>query len=136
MAVLDLGLRGVDSWSAEDWSPYVTKDRGRTWGVRDEDGLKAFAAFSTVLDEAELLFVGVASEVQGKGWGRKLLAHAIEALEQQGVQTIFLEVSEENIAARHLYEALGFQRVGKRVGYYRDGSTAFQLVRRVDPSSR
>ena len=36
-----------------------------------------------------------------------------------GVRRIFLEVSEQNPAAIALYEAAGFERIGRRENYYR-----------------
>ena len=40
---------------------------------------------------------------------------------------MFLEVSTRNPAARGLYQQLGFQQVGRRKGYYADGSDALVM---------
>jgi ribosomal-protein-alanine N-acetyltransferase len=51
-----------------------------------------------------------------------------------GVRAIFLEVDEDNIPARRLYERAGFREVGRRKGYYQheSGNSATALVLRRD----
>ena len=48
----------------------------------------------------------------------------------RGVATIFLDVSERNVPARHLYERAGYREVGRRRRYYADGADA--LLMRLD----
>jgi len=38
----------------------------------------------------------------------------------RGATRVFLEVAETNAAARALYAAMGYERLGLRRGYYRD----------------
>lgn len=40
------------------------------------------------------------------------------AAETRGAKTMFLEVAEDNHAARALYQNFGFAMVGRRPGYY------------------
>ncbi|HEY1152975.1 MAG TPA: ribosomal-protein-alanine N-acetyltransferase RimI, partial [Pseudolabrys sp.] len=50
-----------------------------------------------------------------------------------GVTAVFLEVSENNAAARRLYARAGFREVGRRPNYYRDADgTTHALVLRRD----
>lgn len=44
-----------------------------------------------------------------------------------------LEVKTGNHAALQLYRKLGFEEVGRRCGYYEDGSDALRLVKRLSP---
>ncbi len=53
----------------------------------------------------------VAEESRGKGWGRKLLAKAIEMNGSSGME---LDVFTNNIPALRLYESMGFTRVEGR----------------------
>ncbi|MFM8377130.1 MAG: GNAT family N-acetyltransferase [Phenylobacterium sp.] len=73
----------------------------------------------TVAGEAEILTVGVRPEARGAGVGRRLVEGALEAALAEGAASVFLEVAEDNPAARRLYEGLGFEAVGRRRGYYR-----------------
>ena len=78
-------------------------------------------------DEAEILTVAVVPERRQQGVGGSLVAAAAQEARQRGARTLFLEVSTRNPAARGLYQALGFVQVGRRRGYYADGSDALTL---------
>lgn len=83
--------------------------------------LQGFAVSRHVLDEAELLTIVLDPALRGQGRGRQLLETHFAALRAAGVRTIFLEVAEDNKAARALYSRFGFAEVGKRAGYYPAG---------------
>lgn len=70
--------------------------------------------------EADVLRLSVAREARFRGIGRALIAAMCAGLAENGVQTLFLEVGEQNHAASALYRAMGFKRAGAREGYYRD----------------
>lgn len=95
-----------------------------------EGRLLAYASFRSVLDESELLRVAVRPEARRRGLARRLVVYGLEELKAQGVGTCHLEVRADNSAARSLYRDLGFERVGRRRGYYRDGCDAelWQLI--------
>ena len=78
-----------------------------------------FAMAKLVLDEAELLTLAVDPPQQGMGHGSKLLKQIESIAADHGAQTMFLEVSSENGAARALYAKAGYTRVGLRARYYR-----------------
>ena len=59
--------------------------------------------------------------LQGKGYGRFLLQEVIDSLNPVVTDTITLEVRPSNHAALHLYQTMGFEQVGVKRGYYRDG---------------
>jgi len=56
------------------------------------------------------LHINIMEEYQGKGWGRKLIAIAIEYLKMEGVQGdgIWVGLDPRNEKARKFYERLGF----------------------------
>lgn len=124
-AELDLSARAESAWSAEEWSAYLAPTRA--FGTFDGEALMAFAAFNYVLDEAELLFVTVADQARQRGYAKGLLQEALHELYLQGIRKVFLEVSENNHAALHLYGRLGFAEMLRRPRYYRDGSTAIVM---------
>ena len=49
------------------------------------------------------------------------MAEATRFASAAGTRRIFLEVAEDNWAARRLYAAIGFAPVGRRRNYYRRG---------------
>ena len=69
--------------------------------------------------EGEILSLAVEPELRRQGVGRALLEAAIKEAGTLGIESLFLEVAEDNEAARRLYEGFDFSNVGRRRGYYR-----------------
>ncbi|HHS97608.1 MAG TPA: GNAT family N-acetyltransferase [Chloroflexi bacterium] len=59
--------------------------------------------------------VAVHPDWRGRGIGRALVEAALETVEQRGGAWVGLEVREDNLVARRLYERLGFEPVGTTV---------------------
>src|SRR5262249_24603454 len=55
--------------------------------------------------------IGVVPSAQGHGYGRLLMRRYIEHGRAKGFARFRLDVSEDNIAARKLYEAFGFRTI-------------------------
>jgi [ribosomal protein S18]-alanine N-acetyltransferase len=88
------------------------------------DKLVGFIVSRLVPPEAEILSVAVASSQRGRGIARKLLHLNMRRLAGLGARTVFLEVDEDNVPARRLYNRFGFGDAGRRQGYYSRGNTA------------
>jgi ribosomal protein S18 acetylase RimI-like enzyme len=76
------------------------------------DTVLGFAVVSVEGDqsEGELQFFGVREDSRRRGYGRKLLISAIDWLvDQAGVEQVSLNVAEELVHARGLYESVGFR---------------------------
>lgn len=80
--------------------------------------LVGFAIYSVVLDEAELLQIGVFPTERGRGYAGLLMQAGMGALRERGIVRLMLEVRASNIAACTLYERCGFIVDGRRNGYY------------------
>jgi ribosomal-protein-alanine N-acetyltransferase len=84
-----------------------------------EDGrLVGYAVSWTILDQAELGNVAVATPARGRGAGRLLVEAVLDRARRRGARECYLEVRESNRVAQRLYRALGFAVVGKRRRYY------------------
>lgn len=83
-----------------------------------------------IAGEAELLTVAVDPAARRQGHGRRLLAGFAAEARARGAETAFLEVAEDNTAARALYAAAGWRGSGRRRGYYHspDGRAVDALV--------
>ncbi len=88
------------------------------WTVTHGEAVVGYAILMIALDEAHLLNIAVASEWQNQGIGGAFLQHMIEVAKSAGCQIVYLEVRPSNLAARHLYRALGFQQIAIRPEYY------------------
>lgn len=85
-----------------------------------------FIVYRAVCDEAEIITIGVHPDARRTGIGIALIGVMEADLKKQGVKHIFLEVAEDNSAARALYEQCGFVDVGRRPRYY-DGVDAIMM---------
>jgi len=88
------------------------------WVCRLGGELIGFSVVMLVLDEAHLLNIGVCQRHQGKGYGARLLRHAMECARLGGARKLFLEVRPSNARAVDLYRHFGFQQIGLRKAYY------------------
>ena len=77
-----------------------------------------FLLSNFVLDEAQLLLIGVSPDWQGVGVGGQLLKELIDRSRDQGRKLIYLEVRSGNERAIRLYRSLGFIDIGVRRDYY------------------
>jgi [ribosomal protein S18]-alanine N-acetyltransferase len=69
-------------------------------------------------DQWEIENIAVARALQRRGLASQLLCEFLVHARQSG-KAVFLEVRESNLAARKLYEKMGFVQAGRRKGYYR-----------------
>lgn len=60
---------------------------------------------------ARISDIHVVAMAQGKGLGRVLLRETVATIRSEGIPTVFLETSEDNVHAQSLYESEGFVRV-------------------------
>lgn len=91
--------------------------------VDEKDGeIRAFAVLMPLLDEAELLSIGVAAGQQRKGLGRAMLLEMLDVACKRNMLRVFLEVRSSNAAALALYRSTGFGEIGVRCGYYQNAS--------------
>lgn len=73
-----------------------------------------------VLDEGYIANVAVFPNYRRQGVASALLRHLVEYARSQALSFLSLEVRMSNFAAISLYDAFGFEKVGKRPGFYLD----------------
>ena len=87
--------------------------------IRQENSeILGFLVAQHVGPDWELENVVVAPEMQGKGIGTRLMLELLKQAQETNSETVFLEVRESNVAARALYEKIGFLQTGRRKSYY------------------
>lgn len=77
-----------------------------------------FILIRIAADEAEILTLAVQPAARRRGLGRRLVESGARAACAGGADRLFLEVAEDNAAARALYAAAGFVEAGRRRAYY------------------
>jgi ribosomal-protein-alanine N-acetyltransferase len=83
-----------------------------------DGGIIGYGMLSVAADEAHVLNVCAAPDVQGRGHGRRLLRALLQLARGRGVRRVFLEVRPSNTTAIALYHAEGFNEIGRRPRYY------------------
>jgi [ribosomal protein S18]-alanine N-acetyltransferase len=73
-----------------------------------------------IVDEAHVATIATHPDFRRQGVGKRLLAHALRSLMNEGAQSSFLEVRASNIAAQEMYRKFGYEETGRRRRYYKD----------------
>ena len=111
-------------WPAAAFADLVARPGVTAIAVPD-----GFILIRVVADEAEVLTLAVRPGARGRGQGRRLVLEGATVAAAAGAGRLFLEVAEDNAAARALYERAGFSVVGRRPGYYaREGAAAVDAL--------
>ena len=77
---------------------------------KDTDAFVGFTAHHPLsFYKSKLLFLAVAPDMRGKGYGRALAQGALDDMKAEGALKAVLDVREENTPARKLYNSLGFK---------------------------
>lgn len=86
--------------------------------------------------EAELLRIAVHPDRRLQGLGASLLQQAFTELASRQVETCFLEVRSDNVAALALYNRFPAHQIARRAKYYQDGTEALILSLEVASGAR
>jgi len=111
-----------EPWNAETFRALLAQPTSFAW--LDERG--GFLFLRIAADEAEILTLG--SILRRQGIACALMEAGVQHAKAEGVTKIFLEVADQNIAARALYAAFGFTQLSVRKHYYTNGSDALIMV--------
>jgi [ribosomal protein S18]-alanine N-acetyltransferase len=103
--------------------------------VAEVDGeVVGHAVTSAAGEDAELQRIAVDPAYRRRGLASELLAAVEAGVAADGASRLLLEVREDNTTAATFYESRGFEEVGRRRRYYRDGAAAVVLGKKVDRS--
>ena len=112
------------SWSQATLADALADERYIVLLVRQDEKICGFALGWSIGEEAELARIGVLAHWRNRQLGEELTRGLCMAFRERGAEAVFLEVREDNIPARRLYEKCGFLEIGLRKNYYEDGQNA------------
>ncbi len=129
-------IRSIDELAVEaglvvDAEAELGRSQARLFVIEAGGVVRGFVSAWLVAGDAEILDVAVEPGWRRAGLASALIREVLVRFAAEGATRALLEVSAENLAARRLYEALGFSLVGTRARYYSDGSDALLLQRLV-----
>lgn len=131
-SVVQLGASDIDElvdleklcfayhWTREQFLMGLERGVFKILGVRQDNRLSGYMAFSLIDDEMEILNLAVHPDFRGKGMGKSLLNRAFEICRKKGITKSFLDVKASNIPALELYRKFGYKQIGVRKKYYPD----------------
>jgi ribosomal-protein-alanine N-acetyltransferase len=105
-------------WSLNAFTDTVEKNNFRYFVAEEAGEILGYCGFLQVLDEGEIPNVCVKASARKQGVGKRMMMVLIEEAEKLGIAMLFLEVRESNMAARRLYESIGFVQNGIRKNFY------------------
>lgn len=88
--------------------------------VQSNNEIVAFAGVKIFLDDADIMNIVVKKNYRNNGVGTILLKKLISLCNELNLQSLSLEVNEENLSAINLYKKFGFKNIGVRKNYYKD----------------
>lgn len=108
-----------EAWSALQLAGTITMPSSFARQAIDARGLAtAFTLCRAAGPEVELLLIAVDPRQRRSGLGRLMLETACRDAWRRGAGEVFLEVRENNLSARGLYQKAGFVDIGRRADYY------------------
>ena len=121
-AVVDLDQKSFSlPWPERSFRFELTDNPASRCWVAEVDGkVVGMIVVWLIVDEAHVATLATHPDYRRQGIGRRLLAHALRHIMQDGARSSFLEVRESNLAAQEMYRKFGYEVTGRRRRYYRD----------------
>lgn len=119
---MEVELFGPAAWSPESLAAEIVGPGRWYVGATVGDELVGYAGLWFDGFDAQVMTIGTDERFQGRGLGRLMLESLLDRARTVGAAVVLLEVRVDNDAAIHLYESVGFERLGKRRGYYQPGN--------------
>lgn len=128
--IVEIDALAHRGWSEKSWRSQLDAENCRTLVAHGVSGeVLGVASFSVAFDTADLLRVAVRPQLRRLGIGRELVEAGMEWATYSSATRMMLEVAHDNGAAIALYQALGFQPISIRSGYYGSGVDAVVMER-------
>ena len=121
----------VPPWSTETFATLLGQPGVAGWIATDNEEPVGFLLARAAADEAEILTLAVSPRQRRRGIARLMMKQLVAWATSANATRVFLEVAEDNAAARALYERSEFTIAGRRNDYYAPGRDALLLTRMV-----
>ena len=115
-------LNCENPWSAGQFAEELEGGHAFLFCAKTDGRIVGFADMHAVVPGAHINELAVDDAFRRRGVGKRLVNACAEAAKGAGCETLTLEVSEKNHAARSFYEKLGFFAAGVRRLFYSNPS--------------
>ncbi len=119
-AMYEIGtLCFTDAWRKETVAHDLKENHTSWYIVAEINGrVVGYGCFWFVVDEGQLVQIGVHPDFRRQKLGETLLQRGLEEAKKRHMATLFLEVRVSNISAQAMYEKFDFQNLGLRKKVY------------------
>ena len=120
--VIDLDHKSFSlPWPERSFRFEVTENEASRCWVAELDGkVVGMIVVWLIVDEAHVATIATHPDFRRQGIAKRLLAHALRHLSEEGARSSFLEVRAGNLAAQEMYRKFGYEESGRRRRYYSD----------------
>jgi len=119
---MEVELFGPAAWSPESLAAEIVGPGRWYVGAEVAGQLVGYAGLWFDGFDAQVMTIGTDARFQGRGLARRMLENLLDRARTLGAAVVLLEVRVDNDPAIHLYETVGFERLGKRRAYYQPGN--------------
>ena len=109
-----------DPWSERDITAVISNEGSMCYSAIKDGKLVAYVIGRIIAPEGEIYRIATLPEFRQRGIAYRLLDYAVKTERGAGLESLFLEVREQNAPARALYTSYGFREVGFRKNYYKN----------------
>ena len=107
-----------DSWSKRSIQDTLESGSSIVLVAEKDEEIIGYCISYSVLDEAEIARIAVASSQRKQGAGQEILKETCRICKEKGIERLLLDVRESNVNARRFYKAFGFDEDGIRKNFY------------------
>lgn len=107
-------------WNYNVFAEELKNQYSKYFCAVEENDILGFAGVWQSIDVMHITNIVVRKDMRGKHIGKVLLEKLIEYSKVPEIESITLEVHEDNTVAQELYKKYNFKPVGLRKNYYKD----------------
>ena len=125
-------------WTKSQWKRELTDPKRICIGVIEMETKNLLGLCSAwfIVEELYLTLLAVDPSHQRMGLGKLLIKDLIKRSQSLLKNQILLEVKETNEPAKAFYIAMGFQLMGSRSNFYKDGSNALIFLLKTNKKQK
>ena len=109
-----------DFWSYNILKEELEYDNSTYIIAKLNNEIIGFAGIKIVIDKADIMNIVTKKIYRNQGVGGMLLKSLISLSKKLNLNSLSLEVNENNLTAIHLYKKFGFEILGTRKNYYQN----------------
>lgn len=104
------------SLSENNLKQYIEDEYHKVIIIKNNNDIKGFLIYFLLEPEIDIIFIAVYPK--SNGYGKKLLSYLFDDSKANNVNSIKLDLHENNITAKNFYIKNGFKKIAVRKKYY------------------